>query len=71
MKECSKCIYCFFKTECTPPQKIFQVNNDYNSYQCFAGIGDFFDDEISDGWKEMSYNRLVDNLWEYKEDNSN
>jgi hypothetical protein len=72
MSGCKRCNYCFFKTECTPSMKLFQLENNYNDYSCFVGIGDFFDDEInSDGWKEMSYNRYKDSLWEYKEDNSN
>jgi hypothetical protein len=71
MQECKKCNYCFFETECTPSEKIFQIENNYNNYNCFVGIGDFYDDELNDGWIEMSYSKYIDNGWEYQEDNSN
>ena len=69
MSECINCIHCIFYEECAPLKKLLDENN-----ECFDFIYIYdilnTDDEL-DGeivWKEMSYNKYTDNLWNYISD---
>lgn len=67
MNECSSCI---FQSECTPSEKLLQeiknICEDYNNINNF--YSNEADGENEEKWIEMSYNRLVDNLYNYCED---
>ena len=69
------CNQCLFQELCTPCEKLL---NNIADDQCdnFIDINNFYldeleedEDECKDPWKEMSWNKYIDTLYNYIEDN--
>jgi hypothetical protein len=63
----NECIICIFEKKCTQSKKLLQ---EFNICKRFV-YDEFYNDDCIDeldGWKEMSYNRYIDDGWEWLED---
>jgi hypothetical protein len=69
MKGCIRCEHCIYFEECTPFDQLID-NDENNLCRNFIDINDCDTDDIGGEdksiWKEMSYNRYLDNLFNYK-----
>jgi len=79
---CNQCCnQCVFRELCTPWEKLLDNSLD-NGCSNFTNINNFYLDEIDDEdedawnrtdeeniWREMSWNKYVDKLYNYIEDN--
>ena len=67
------CNHCLFQDLCAPRQKLLN-NNTIHNCNNFIDINNFYLEEIQESgvayiWKEMSWNKYTDNLFNYVEDN--
>ena len=82
--DATHCTNCIYKNLCTPFEKLLYTNNikeEDEECVCFIDINEFNNDtngvteniwwgiSLETSWKEMSWNKYKDNLFDYLEDN--